>query len=57
MANMSERQKLINTILIKIVDEDERDAEAFFLEQLSLVELKGLALEFNTEDTICLEDL
>lgn len=54
---MSERQKLINTILNRIVDEDERESELTFLNQLSVTELKGLTKDFDPDDTISLEDL
>lgn len=53
MANTNERQRLINTILNKIVDDDERETEATFLNQLSVTELRGLAEgSIDTDDVI-----
>ena len=58
MANKNERQKLINTILNKIVDDDEREIEAAFLNQLSIGELRGLAEDsIDANDVIIYDEL
>ena len=58
MANNNERQKLISTILNKIVDDDEREIEAAFLNQLSIGELRGLAEDsIDANDVIIYDEL
>lgn len=58
MAKQNERQKLINTILNKIVDDDEREIEAAFLNQLSIGELRGLAEDsIDANDVIIYDEL
>ena len=56
MTKQNERQKLINTILNKIVDDDEREIEAAFLNQLSVSELRGLAEDSLSADDVIIED-